>query len=425
MNSARILSAVRDARWLNAERVRVYCAMLLVGFLVLALWLCLLHLVISPTPDPLGGDFLSFYAASKLALAGEAANAWRPYYHGLAENSLFGGSHGYLAFFYPPPYLLLCFPLALLPYYGALLLWLTTTTAAAVVAIRRYFHDFAPDLNPGWISLFAFPAVWINLSCGQNGALTLAIFAFGFALLDRRPVLAGVIFGLLVMKPQLALTLPFGLAASAMHAPKRWKTIQAAGISAATFCLLAYGVVGRDGYSAFLDNSAYARAALNQGLVNPAILQSLFAALRVFGTPLAAAYAAQTVLSLTVLGFACHAASTRILSGTALGALLAAATLVVTPFSLDYDLMLSAIPLGWLALDSMRNGFRPWDKAIAVAVFFLPLVTRGLDTAYHLPLAPPVLVALFIAVWRRVMSYPAISHDPISSWRRAEADVLS
>jgi alpha-1,2-mannosyltransferase len=199
----------------------------------------------------------------------------------------------------------------------------------------------------------------------------------------------------------------------------------AAGLSAAGFCLVAYGVVGREGYLAFLQNGAYARTALDRGLIDPGLLQSLFAALRVFGAPLAAAYGAQILLASGVVAAVCYAAFTRSLSGLGLGALIAAATLVATPFSLDYDLMLSALPLGWLVLSGVRDGFRPWEKTIAVAGFFLPLATRGLDTQLHLPVGPIVLMAVFGAILRRVLAMHETEIGPAASWPHPAARGLS
>jgi hypothetical protein len=399
MPFARLIDALRRADWLNAERGRVYSLMGVAAFVIMALWIWVRFGVLATGPEPLGGDFVSFYAASKLALTGHAADAWNPAAHRIAENSLFRGPHGYLAFFYPPPYLLVCWPLALLPYGWSALAWMTGTTAAALGLLRAAFHKTIP-----LVVMLAFPALWINIGCGQNGALTLAILIGGFLLMDRRPVVAGLILGLMVIKPQLAIGLPFVLGGAALANPQRWRVFLATGFSALALCGIAWLAVGQAGYAAFFANSTYAREVLNRGLVDPALMQSLYAGLRTLGVPMTAAYAAQGLLSAGVLSTAAYAAFKYRPSGLALGALTISATVLATPFLLDYDLLITALPLGWLVLAGAKNGFRNWEKLLLLAAFLLPLASRKLAVLLHLPVAPLLLLIVFAFVVRRLMT---------------------
>ncbi|MEO8884224.1 MAG: glycosyltransferase family 87 protein, partial [Devosia sp.] len=205
----RLIGSLRDATWFDGERARVYGTMLAIGLAALTLWVCL-HPV---APALAGGDFLSFYAASTLALGGHAADVWRPDLHEAAEHAILPGTAGYLAFFYPPPFLLVCWSLALLPYALSFVTWAIGTTVLALAAVALFLRRAGGKGGLTSLALLAFPALWINIMTGQNGALSLALFAAGFALLPRRPVLAGLVLGLLIIKPQLAVALPFVLAA--------------------------------------------------------------------------------------------------------------------------------------------------------------------------------------------------------------------
>ncbi|MCR6658383.1 MAG: DUF2029 domain-containing protein [Asticcacaulis sp.] len=404
MSPVRLTDALRRADWLNGERGRVYSLMGLVAFLLMALWFWLRFAVIAPGPDPLGGDFTSFYAASKLALSGHPADAWNPAAHAHAEDSLFRGPHDYLAFFYPPPYLLLCWPLALLPYGWAALAWMTGTTALAVGLLRAFFRRVRPEGAMPLVVMLAFPALWINIACGQNGAVTLAILTGGFLMMDRRPIVAGLILGLMIIKPQLAIGLPFVLGGAALAEPKRWRIFFATGFGALALCGVAWLAVGTAGYAAFFANSAYAREVLNQGLVDPALMQSLYAGLRMLGAPMSAAYAAQGALSLAVLAVAGYTAFRYRPSGLALGALTISAAVLATPFLLDYDLLVTALPLGWLVLTGAKDGFRNWEKLLLLLVFLFPLATRKLAQLAHLPMAPLLLLIVFAFVIRRIIA---------------------
>jgi len=402
MSPVRLTDALRRADWLNGERGRVYSLMGLVAFLLMALWFWLRFAVFAPGPDPLGGDFTSFYAASKLALSGHPADAWNPAAHAHAEDSLFRGPHDYLAFFYPPPYLLLCWPLALLPYGWAALAWMTGTAALATALLRAFFRRVRPEGPMPLVVMLAFPALWINIGCGQNGAVTLAILTGGFLMMDRRPIVAGLILGLMIIKPQLAIGLPFVLGGAALVEPKRWKVFFATGISALALCGIAWLALGTAGYAAFFTNSAYAREVLNQGLVDPALMQSLYAGLRMLGASMTAAYAAQGALSLTVLAMASYTAFRYRPTGLVLGALTISATVLTTPFLLDYDLLVTALPLGWLVLTGAKHGFRNWEKLLLLMVFLLPLAARKLALVAHLPMAPLLLLIVFAFVIRRI-----------------------
>ncbi len=399
------LAFLRDARWLTAQRVRMYSLMLVIGFAAVAGWVAVSQILIYRTPWRLGGDFLSFYTASQMALSGHAADAWNGIKHFRVERSL-SPRVGYLAFFYPPAYLLLCWPLALLPYGYALLMWLLVPTTAATVMVRRLFRTHAPQLRIGLLPLLAFPAVLINLGCGQNGALALAIMAGGCLLLDRRPLLAGAVLGLLVIKPQLAFVLPIGLALAG-----RWRTFFATGVSAAVLWAAAWLAVGPAGYAAFALSNDEARATLLQGLTDPGAMQSLFAALRVFNVPIGLAAAAQGLLALGAMAACGFAAYRYRPDAFALMALIVATTVVATPFLLSYDLLITGLPIGWLFVTAAREGQRPWEALIALAAFALPLVARPLAQSLNAPVAPLVLIALLVAIMGRLRG----AHRTISS----------
>ncbi len=395
---SRLLSFVRDADWLDGQRARIYSLILLsvsaIGFIA---WAAMAPHLIDRAGKPLGPDFMSFYAASKLALSGHGAGAWSPVTHQAAEDSIFGKTLGYWAFFYPPAYLLLCWPLALLPYGAALLAWVSVTTTAFAAVLRRW----APSVP--LVVLLAFPPLWLNLGNGQNAALFAAIMAGGCLLLPRRPLLAGLIFGLLVMKPQLAIALPVLLAASG-----RWKALATTGFSALALSVLAWLAVGTDGYLAFWHNGGLATATLDRGLVPLEKMQSVFSALRLLDIPSPIALAVQVIVAAAVLGSAAWLTVRHKPDAATLCALMVTATLPLSPFLLDYDLMLLAVPLGWLAMAGLRDGFRPWEKAGLLMLFVWPLFARAVAGHFHLPLTPLLVLGLYVLVARRVVQPKAL-----------------
>jgi hypothetical protein len=90
---------------------------------------------------------------------------------------------------------------------------------------------------------------------------------------------------------------------------------------------------------------------------------------------------------------------------------LIAATLIASPYFLDYDLTLSAIPMAWVLAQALRGRFLPGEKPILLAAYVLPLVSRSLAMEVHIPLAPLVLAALLAVTIRRAL-LPAEAISP-------------
>jgi hypothetical protein len=383
---------MRDAPWLSAARARAYLRVLLI--LVIAgsvLWIALSDGQVDRNGKPLGSDFISFWTASKLALQGHAADVYRPEIHQAAQTALMPEMRaGYFAFFYPPTFLLICLPLAALPYLASLALWLGATLAAYWQVARRFLGDVA-----GPLPIFAFPAVLINIAHGQNGFLSMACLGGGILALEKRPVLAGALFGALAYKPHLALLVPIALIAA-----RRWKAFAAAAATALGLVALSYLVLGAAAWQGFFAVSSLARATLEQGLVGAAKMQSSFAAVRLLGGGVPLAYGVQIAVAIL-------AAVTLIVfewkrpRAEASGPALAIACLLASPFLLDYDLTILAIPLAWLAREGVRTGFLPWEKLILLIGFCLPLISRLFALGLGVPIAPIVIAAVLATVIRR------------------------
>jgi alpha-1,2-mannosyltransferase len=387
----RLRLAVRDAAWLDADRVTAYGRVLLVMFCGLSVaWVALSSGGLGVKGKALGTDFTSFWTASQLALSGAPTAAYDPALHQAAQARIFDRDIGYAAFFYPPPFLLICLPLALLPYGCSLLAWLAVTGAAYVVVVRRIVGD-----QLGWLPVLAFPALWSNLGHGQNGFLSAALLGGGAWLLRSHPVLGGLCLGSLIYKPHLGLVIPVALIAA-----RRWDAIAAAAFAAVASGVASYLVFGSDTWQAFFALTALARATLEHGIVGDAKMQSLFAAIRLNGGSLTLAYTAQALLGLGVCGLLIQLHRRDFRSEAEAPALVAGA-LLASPFLLDYDLTLLAIPLAWLARQGLEQGFRPYEKVVLALAFFQPLIARPLAMQFGLALTPFIVYAVLILIYQR------------------------
>jgi alpha-1,2-mannosyltransferase len=387
------LSVLREATWFDAQRARAYCIILAAVSLVVSIgYLALSHDGLDPMGKPIGTDFASFWTASQLALEGHPADAWSMVRHGAVQAERFGKDAGYAAFFYPPPYLLVCLPLALMPYLLALAVWLAATGAAWGHVLRGWIGaSRTPGI--GLLPLLTFPAVLINVGHGQNGFLTAALLGGGALLQPRRPWLAGLLFGGLVIKPHFGLLLPFYLLFA-----RDWRCIVATGATAVALCLATLAIFGWPVWAAFLANADNATAVLAHNTVGYHKMQSVFAAARLLAAPYTLAMLFQVAMALGVLAVLYRLRQTG--SDLANAAALCTGALLATPFVLDYDLTLLAVPLVWLYAQTQRTGFLPWERLLLGSAFLFPLLSRTLATAY-LPVAPLLLLAVLMAIARR------------------------
>jgi alpha-1,2-mannosyltransferase len=241
----------------------------------------------------------------------------------------------------------------------------------------------------------AFPAFLVNAGHGQNGFLSAALIGAGALVLNRRPVVAGLLFGALVYKPQLALMIPFALIAA-----RRWTTFFVAAATAAALCAASYDLWGEALWRAFFDAAPLARATLERHFVGDEKMQSVFAAVRLLHGPLALAYGLQGAAALAAVA-ALFWLQRRDFRGPAEGPALIVATLLASPFLLDYDLTLLAFPLAYAARQGLARGFAPFEKSILIVAYLLPLLSRLLAGALLLPIAPPILFALLWFVINR------------------------
>src|SRR6201996_8140298 len=116
--------SLRNGSWLTADRARAYSLILLAFYAVAAIgWILLSNGMIDRNGKPIGTDFASFYAAGSLALDGHAAAIYDMAAHYAREQQIFGAGIPYYGWLYPPIFLLVAVPLALLPYPVALIIW--------------------------------------------------------------------------------------------------------------------------------------------------------------------------------------------------------------------------------------------------------------------------------------------------------------
>jgi hypothetical protein len=307
-----------------------------------------------------GWDFVCFWYASHLSLAGAAADAYRPAIMAHFEATMLPVK-AQLPFFYPPVFLLILTPFALLPFLWSLLLFLGLTGAAFATAIGRASKS-------RWIlfAALASPAMLRNLASGQNGMLTAAILGGGLALLDRRPRLAGLLLGCMVIKPQLALAVPFALIFS-----RRWSVLGMAALSSLGLIGISVLVLGTQVWAGFFAGASVAQGLLENPQSNWDFLSGFFW-VRQWGGSLPLSYATALLIAAGGLGLLFWA-QRRGVAPDIERALIVLVSLLMTPYLLPYDLVVTVFPLAWLLMEWSKTRFPPWGKLVLLIGYALPL----------------------------------------------------
>jgi hypothetical protein len=200
---------------------------------------------------PFGDDFVNYWSGPFLALHGRVAEVYNFAAFHAFEQSVTAQSIQDYHYSYPPVLLLLTLPLAFIPYVPALFVWLGATWYAFYRALKLTAHDGVLLLS------LATPALFVSAVGGQNGALTAALLCGGLLLLDRRPIIAGLLFGCLVYKPHLALMLPFALIAG-----RRWLAVIATGTTAVLLVATSVALFGMQCWLDYAHNLGILRAVI-------------------------------------------------------------------------------------------------------------------------------------------------------------------
>lgn len=157
-----------------------------------------------------GADFLHFYTAAHLLLAGRASDLYDPAAHAALQKVLLPQSSGtYFVPMYGPQFYLLVEPLARLPYPWAALIWALLNAAlyfASCYGLLRTCRYLRSKARLVFLFALAYPAFFSLIVFGQSSAPALALFILAFlAFQARQDLLAGLAIGSLVYKPQLGL----------------------------------------------------------------------------------------------------------------------------------------------------------------------------------------------------------------------------
>ena len=388
---------LRSGDWLTRERMRLVAAALLIasvaGFLYLVVTA---HGLIDLQGRPLGTDFSNVYAAGTYVLDGDPRRRSTSLGSTPASRKSSAPRRRSTAGIIRRSFSSSPRALALMPYGVALAVWQAVTLGLYLLAIRAILPFVIPgrakrepgihnrqnsgtsaELHPrlsgyrfadsrraasGMTSLWlllalAFPAVLINVGHGQNGFLTAALLGGALVQLDRRPLLAGILFGLLAYKPQFGLMIPLVLAASG-----RWRCFAAAAATVALLALATTVAFGpQSGTRSSTRPASPASSRSNRATPAGTRFKACSPGRACGAQSIPLAYALQGALAVAL-----GAALIWLWRGAApyplKAAALCLAAILATPYTFDYDMMVLAPAIAFSRRRRTRARVRPVGK---------------------------------------------------------------
>ncbi|NJR13636.1 MAG: DUF2029 domain-containing protein [Phyllobacteriaceae bacterium] len=353
-----------------------------------------------------GRDFLNTWNYANGYFDG-TLNAWLDgeTYHAMLRQR-YGEAFSIHNLSYPPHMLPLIWPLAFLPYGWALAVW----SAGGLLAMAATLHlaGLSPRRAPAlfWLA-FVLPAAIMCLLAGQIGLYAGALLLSGLLLRSTSPVLAGMLFGLLTIKPQLGLLIPLLLLVE-----RRWSVIAAATLTTVTLVALSILMVGVEGWQTYLREVPPVRQAVltSWGGIMLAMMPTAYINARNIGMGDWASLAQLVATCATLVLFVVVLIRQRDPLWRNFAVLIA--TACVSPYFFSYDLVsLALAALMLMARDSKAAPESRLTLAMTLVVLagiILPAITWVTGIA-QMPVSAPLMLLMLLA---------AALHQPVNATAR-------
>ncbi len=341
----------------------------------------------------MGGDFVVFWTATALALRGQLESIFDvSTFHALQEQLIGGELPKYLPWGYPPHFLLMILPLGFLPFVAALFAWFVTT-----LSLYCWASYLVLGRDRVWLAIILAPSTFVNIQAGQNGFLTAALFVIGFTQLRSRPYFAGILFGLLTIKPQLGVLIPFALLAG-----RHWKAILGAACTTGILVAASMAAFGAQVWTTYFTTAtAFHRNVFEYGQgIFLLKMPTVFTGIRILGFDAAVGYSVQVIMAASIAIVIVFAFRRRGNDQLNLS-LIAFGTFLVTPFAFGYDMTLTSVAALILLAQCVREGVWPGERAALALVWILPIGLMVIN-AISLPLGPLLVLGCFVYVALRI-----------------------
>ena len=345
-----------------------------------------------------GGDFAVFWNAAR-SLVDHTGTLYDSHDLQNAITLVHEGTHAgerveAVPFMYPPPMALVVWPLGFFRHAMAVGLW----SALQIIAFFPLLWLHVQPRGRAFFilaSCFMLPFLAANLFSGQSGTLVASLFMAGLYGWRKNRWWAGIWFGAMVIKPQLALLLPLAFLAGA-----EWKLMGITGLTALLLAGIATCLLGVHIWEDYVVLLGWFSRFAEEALAFFAILATgPFVSLHSIGLPMLPATIIQAVITFGVAGTIIWAFRDKDASRFyARAALLSCGAFLASPYSLVYDSPFLAIAV--LAL-LMRIWEKGWsgvgEMTVFTGILVMPYV-QAVSMRSHIPYGFVMLLLFFIVL---------------------------
>lgn len=358
-----------------------------------------------------GGDFISFWKAAQNVAEGRAsavydAQAWR-------EVLTSPGPRELSWFVYPPFALLGLLPLGGLAYGPAVAIWsvLPLPFYFMLIAwlVRRSRIVSVPNSTSTTSDLHLIAVMWAaclpllsaNLFTGQTGGIVAVLLMSAAVCWWDRPILSGIAIGLMTIKPQMGLLIPFALLASG-----QWRAIAAAAGTILVLAVVTTAWLGQGIWTDYLAMTRLFAELMGQGYAGIRKLAvGPYVSLLSVGLPAWLAGIVQVtvlagVLAAVIRAFVASSGGSDAANDLRLS-LLATGTLLATPYALSYDMPLLALAIVPVGVRIWDQGCELWELVALAALLAVPYV-QPVAVGAGVPFALLATVLWFVVIHLRL-----------------------
>ena len=353
-----------------------------------------------------GADFMQEWVGARMVLTGNASELYDPevFRSWQYDPKVVGfewKTDQYFPPVYPPPHYFLFCPFACVPYRWAVVIWLLLLIASAFVSAkliadianqsalkgsRESFVETQSKTKYVWLGLILFPSLLFSITLGQKSVCWLMLVCLTWRLLQtNRDYAAGLVFGILSIKPTLFFLMPLVLLRNG-----NWRFFVGASLSVcaiwgATACVIPFEtwmafakLLGTTGN--YAENIGY-RLDWSCNLMTMA-----------YGLPAALVQWCKWTICLPLsiyLLYCVFEDRHYAVDSPQKAFMLLGSTILISPHTYHYDLCVLLLPILWLASTSTQRGIA-YFGLLAVGV----AVASNVQEIFHIPILPILLIGM-------------------------------
>ncbi len=307
-----------------------------------------------------GRDFVNVFTSGRLVIEGRLADVYdKSAYHAWQTNQFGGGIRDHM-YSYPPVTLLYTPAFGVIPYFWSLALWTIISLLLFGLAARPWL---AREKLPEILSLI-LPTTIVCVWAGHYGLIMGALWLSAWHHLEKRPKLSGLMTGLMIIKPHMAVLMPI-----LYLRRKAWTAMATATATVAVLVGVSILFFGIDLWKTYLESTSQSQLSLLHAThtffakMMPTLSPALFA----YGFPASLVWEVQVAVATIVITLMWRFQPA---DPHRAGLAAAAATFLILPYGFNYDMTVVGLA-SLIMLYRATRSFRIWPALMASVIFLL------------------------------------------------------